>query len=159
MFNISLIIIGAITVAPFFLLFNYIRRQKSEMSFKESVDLTNLPIVTFYQNGKKINFLLDSGCTSSVLDSNVLSEYDVQMSDIEGSFSGCSNNSVSCKFGYMKFSYKNNNLEDIFQVADMSGVFNSIKQSSGVNVQGILGTKFFTKYKYILDFERMTAYR
>ena len=41
---------------------------------------------------------------------------------------------------------------------DMSSSFDVIKRSTGVNIHGILGTAFFNKYKYILDFDKLIAY-
>ena len=45
-----------------------------------------------------------------------------------------------------------------FQVVDMSYAFNSIKQSTGVNIHGILGNSFFEKYGYVIDFKELVAY-
>ena len=47
-----------------------IRRKKidpaiGKISFRESMDLVQLPIVTFMNNGKKLNFLLDTGASYS----------------------------------------------------------------------------------------------
>ena len=39
----------------------------SRMSFKEALDLIELPIVTFYQGDKKLNFMLDSGSNLSII--------------------------------------------------------------------------------------------
>ena len=42
------------------------------MSFRETMDLCELPIVTFMNNGKKLNFLLDTGASKSVIHSGAL---------------------------------------------------------------------------------------
>lgn len=47
-------------------------KPKDSMSFMESMNLVNLPIVTFFQGDKRFNFLLDTGSNSSVIDKNVL---------------------------------------------------------------------------------------
>ena len=44
----------------------------SRMSFKEALDLIELPIVTFYQDDKKLNFMLDSGSNFSIIDINAV---------------------------------------------------------------------------------------
>ena len=44
----------------------------SRMSFKEALDLIELPIVTFYQGDKKLNFMLDSGSNLSIIDINAI---------------------------------------------------------------------------------------
>jgi hypothetical protein len=42
--------------------------------------------------------------------------------------------------------------------ADISQTLIALKEEYGVTVHGLLGTGFFTKYKYILDFNEMIAY-
>ena len=38
------------------------------MSFQNSMDLAELPVVTFRQGDKKINFLLDTGSNNCIID-------------------------------------------------------------------------------------------
>ena len=40
-------------------------RHGDEMSFREAMDLAELPVVTFYQGTEKFNFLLDTGSNHS----------------------------------------------------------------------------------------------
>ena len=47
---------------------------------------------------------------------------------------------------------------DEFIIRDMSGPFGIIKKQRGFTVNGILGSNFFNKYKYMLDFNEMIAY-
>ena len=42
------------------------------ISFRESMDLVELPIVTFMNNGKKLNFLLDTGASYSSINEAAL---------------------------------------------------------------------------------------
>ena len=60
MFILELLITFA-TVAFVALIVNAVEDHKGNgephMSFKESKDLVELPIITFYNNGKKLNFL------------------------------------------------------------------------------------------------------
>ena len=43
-------------------------------------------------------------------------------------------------------------------INNMSEAFGFIKKESGVQIHGILGSLFFQKYKYILDFDSLKAY-
>ena len=45
-----------------------------------------------------------------------------------------------------------------YVIADMSAPFNDIKRETGVTLHGIIGTKFFAKYNYVIDFEKLVAY-
>ena len=42
-----------------------VRKKSSEISFREAMDLAELPVITFYNGDKKINFLLDTGSNIS----------------------------------------------------------------------------------------------
>ena len=51
------------------------QKNRINMSFKEAMDLVELPVVTFYNGDKKFNFLLDTGATISVINSNILDNF------------------------------------------------------------------------------------
>ena len=56
-----------------------INKRKTGISFKESIDLTELPVITMYNGGQKLNFLLDTGSNISHLNSGavrLLGEYE-----------------------------------------------------------------------------------
>ena len=48
------------------------QRKRVNMSFKEAMDLVELPVVTFYNGDKKLNFLLDTGSNISQINSSIL---------------------------------------------------------------------------------------
>ena len=47
-------------------------KRRLSMSFRESLDLTDLPIITFRQGKEKINLILDTGSSKSVIIPEVL---------------------------------------------------------------------------------------
>ena len=40
----------------------------------------------------------------------------------------------------------------------MSVPFSNMKKDHGVNLNGLIGSKFFNEYKYVLDFKDLKAY-
>jgi hypothetical protein len=40
----------------------------------------------------------------------------------------------------------------------MKEAFGHMKQDTGVTLHGIIGSKFFNKFKYVLDFDELIAY-
>lgn len=133
-------------------------RKKVEMSFKESMNLTELPIVTFYNGSTKLNFLLDTGANLCVINSRIIDSLNYKKLDEKGSVFGMEGNSVDIDYISMGFTYNNKSYSSSFQVVDMQEAFDRIKQESGVTVHGILGSKFFEEYKYVLDFKELIAY-
>ncbi len=128
------------------------------MSFQNSIDLAELPVVTFYQGRKKINFLLDTGSNNCVIDSNVLKSIKHTMLDMKTNIYGLEGNAQESNICSIKMSYKDKSYEYPFTVQDMSAAFSTIKKETGVTINGMLGSKFFNEYKYVLDFDELIAY-
>lgn len=135
-----------------------IREKRDKISFKESMDLTDLPIITLYNGKTKINFLLDTGSNLSHINRSYLSNLEYQDLNIEQDTIGMEGNKVTSKVCRIQVFYKENRYEEEFVASDLDNAFNTIKQESGVQIHGILGNKFFEKYKYVLDFSNLTAY-
>lgn len=134
------------------------KRNNSKISFKEAMDLVELPVVTFYNGDKKLNFLLDTGSNVSYINSSIIPLLDHEKTDKEMNTIGIEGNKVSNQFCKMSVTYKNQVFEEEFSIADLDEAFSVVKQESGVQIHGILGSKFFERYKYVLDFKKLVAY-
>ena len=136
------------------------RRQKKKkiMSFREAMDLVELPIVTFYNNDKKLNFLLDTGSDLSYINKSILPSLEYKEINESMNIISIGGNSQSLGCCDMTVTYKNKKFIDRFYISDLDEAFGVIKAETGVQIHGILGSKFFSKYKYILDFENLIAY-
>ena len=138
----------------------YCKQKKREnMSFREAMDLVELPIVTFYNKDTKLNFLLDTGSNLSYINKSILPSL-VEYTEISESRNiisvGGNTQSLGCC--NMTVTYRNQKFIDRFYISDLNEAFGAIKAETGVQIHGILGSKFFAKYKYILDFESLIAY-
>lgn len=130
-----------------------------KISFKESLDLAELPIVTFYQGKTKINFILDTGANNSIIDETFAENLETTLIDNTSDVVGIDGRpQVGIQSRLIKIAYKDVLYEDVFKIIDMSASFQHIKRTTGVTVHGMLGNNFFQKYKYVLDFEEMIAY-
>lgn len=134
------------------------KRNNSKISFKEAMDLVELPVVTFYNGDTKLNFLLDTGSNVSYINSSIIPLLVHEKTDKEMNTIGIEGNKVSNQFCKMSVTYKNQVFEEEFSIADLDEAFGIVKQESGVQIHGILGSKFFERYKYVLDFKELTAY-
>lgn len=128
------------------------------ISFRESMDLANLPVVTFRNHDRKLNFLLDTGSNVSYINKSMLDSVDHELIDKNAESFGIEGIKVNNPFCKMKVGYKNLEFNEEFCIADLDCAFSTVKQESGVQIHGILGSKFFEKYKYILDFKELRAY-
>lgn len=134
------------------------QKPKDKMSFRETMDLCQLPLITFVNNKVKLNFLLDTGASLSIIDSNVLANLNYTKLDKVGDIYGMEGNRQDTSFILMSLNYKGKIYEDEFQVMDMSSPFGNLKADFGVNVHGVLSSTFFQKYQYVLDFKELVAY-
>lgn len=137
---------------------NVKKKNDSKISFKEAMDLVELPVVTFMNGDKKLNFLLDTGSNVSYINNSVLPLLVHEKTGKEMNTMGIDGNKVNNQFCKMSVTYKNQVFEDEFSIADLEEAFSVIKQESGVQIHGILGSKFFERYKYVLDFKELIAY-
>lgn len=136
----------------------YKQSKRISMSFREAMDLVELPVITFYNGGKKFNFLLDTGATISVIDSNVLDNFSHEKVEATGVLWGMEGNKIDVSYIRAFLGYKDKVYEEDFQVVDMSSAFGEVKAESGVTLSGILGNSFFKKYQYVIDFNSLIAY-
>ena len=58
---------------------NIFKKNPTTISFKQGLDLTDVPVITVYQGDVKLNFMLDTGANRSLLDSRVLDKVEYQI--------------------------------------------------------------------------------
>ena len=133
-------------------------RQIVPISFKQGFQLTELPIVSLYHEGKPFNFLLDTGSNDSIIDSNILNKMKHEMTDQQSNLYGMEGNCQVVKKCNIVLSYDGVDFPYEYLICDMKEAFGKIKAESGVTLHGIIGSKFFNTYKYVLDFESLIAY-
>ena len=158
MIVIICILVIALTISVYVNRKNRIRHS-TKMSFKESLDLTDLPIVTFTIGDKKCNFLLDTGASESVINESCLKTYPYMTVNGSGTLTGLDGIKRKTNYVRMDLTYKGKDYSEIFTVTDMDKVFNTIKTETGVTLNGILGNSFMQTYRYIIDFKELAAYR
>lgn len=149
----------AIFIAEYYHLYRNRTKDKTKISFKEGLDLTELPIVTFKQGEKKLHFLLDTGSNISYINNEVLSDLEVEDLKSSSSTVGVGGDDMETKHYNIKIGYRDQEFVEEFGALDLSAAFSSIEAESGIKLHGILGNRFFEKYKYILDFRELIAYR
>lgn len=134
------------------------KKKDTSISFGQGFALTQLPIISLYQGDKVLNFLLDTGSNDSIIDSNVLKDIEHTMSDEKSSLYGLEGNAQEVGKCSITLSYQGLDYPYEYIVCDMTGPFSKIKAESGVILHGLIGSKFFNTYKYVLDFESLIAY-
>lgn len=129
------------------------------ISLKESVDLANVPIVTFQIGNNKLNFLLDSGSSESHISNSAFELLNIEAQDTNYSCTGASGSASSSKVLEVPLLYKKETFNvKLYVTPSLDESFTVVKKNCGVQVHGILGTDFLETHKYILDFAELIAY-
>jgi len=132
--------------------------KSNALSFQQGFDLTELPIITFKQGDTKLNFILDTGATNNVIDSNALPNIKYTPMNEVSTLFGLEGNVKPVQMCRLALSHKDFSFEYEYLINDLSAPFLQIKKESGVILHGILGSKFFHKFQYVLDFSELIAY-
>lgn len=138
-------------------------RERNKMSFMEAFNLTEMTIVTFFNNGHKLNFLLDTGSNDAYISKFAskiagLSYEAIPTlgTNVTGSVGQCAcTEAIRIPLTYKDYTYNT----DLFVLDSLDESFKSIKESDGVQLHGILGTLFLQKHNFVLDFDELVAYK
>lgn len=160
-FKILFIICVTLFVALFVTFFEDLKRSnRKKISFKEAIDLTELPVVTFIGKDRKLNFLIDTGANNSILNESVADKMKLECEEFEGVETNTAGGNINLNKIVnlvIKFDDKRE-YDECFLVSNMDEAFNSVKEETGVMIHGILGSNFFTRNKYIIDFDSLALY-
>jgi hypothetical protein len=158
MIYIGIGIIVLLVIMGVYYVYTLYTKSKDVMSFKQSMELCDMPIVTFYIGDRKLNFVLDTGCIQSMLDADIIDKYKLNVSYIGKNFEvwGANGKCSIDKMGVLGLYYNNKKFEETFVCSStIKHTFSWLKQNKGVTVHGLLGSNFFNTYKYILDFNKL----
>lgn len=139
---------------------NAIRKERNRISIKESLDLTQLPIVTFQEGNLKLNFLLDSGSTHSYISESCAKTLLGTPIDIEDfSYHTSTGTDTVSKMIEALLVHRDKEFKvDLLINNSLDTTFEEVKSECGVQLHGILGSDFLKKHKYILDFSELVVY-
>ena len=135
-----------------------IGKPKDAMSFKAGFDLTNLPIVTFYQGNNRFNFLLDTGSNKCVINKAILDQIKHEKVESNETLMGMEGSKVNVDKCMITLYFNGGEYTFEYLINDLSQAFDNIKMETGVRLHGIIGSEFFNKFKYVLDFAELIAY-
>lgn len=133
-------------------------KPKDAMDFGAAMRLCELPVVTFSQGDKNFNFLLDTGSNDSIIDSNILKDIEHKVTSKRNLLHGMEGIKKEVSDCIITLSFKDKDYTYDYLIQDLKQAFDSIKQETGVTLHGIIGSKFFNKFRYVLDFAELIAY-
>lgn len=159
--EVILVFFASFIIVYFYLNIKWHLNEKTIISLKESLDLVNLPIVTFNVNEHKVRFVLDSGSQGNFINKETAKI--LELEEVEG-HSFCVVHTLSGKeeqerkkiVANIKYADETFLFEG-FPI-DLTDLMNQIRAETGVTIHGILGNEFLKKHKYVLDFDKLQCY-
>jgi hypothetical protein len=136
------------------------KKNNSFLSFSFSKGFTspNLPIATFYQGDKELNFIIDTGSDDNVINKEALKDIKHEMTEHKGTLAGVGGvfEVEACN---ISFQLNGENFSAKFIVADhLKDAFDDIRKAHAIPLHGMLGSKFLMENHIVLDFTNLTAY-
>ena len=116
---------------------------------------TKLPIIPVEVEGKHLCFIIDTGSTCSLIDSNVVEYFkDIVTPVGDYNISGIDGTKHKVDVVTLPFSFEGQAYSPKFCVKPLLETFKKIETESGIQVHGLLGTDFLIENDWIIDFER-----
>ena len=128
------------------------------ISFSKGFCAPNIPIATFYQGDKELNFIIDTGSDDNVVSREALEHIEHEMVEHQGVLSGVGGVSI-VKACQISFQYDEEVFTEKFLVSDtLKDAFNMIRTAHAIPLYGLIGSKFLMRNNMILDFNNMLVY-
>lgn len=123
------------------------------------LDKAKLPIIIVEIEDKHLCFILDTGSTCSLIDSNVV-EYFKDIVEPIGDYciSGIDGTKHKVDVIILPFNFECYTYKSKFCVQPLSDAFKDIEEESGIQVYGLLGTDFLIDNQWIIDFKKLNIY-
>lgn len=156
------ILIIVIVISLLGIIINIIEESKkcAKISFKETMDLLNVPIISFICKGKKLHFLLDSGSSYSHISPKAVKLIKGKVENINTvrtvGAGGMLHDNSHC---ILKLEYNKEYFDSDFIVTEqITQQLDAIKNDFNIEMHGVLGGDFLNRYNYIIDFKELAAY-
>ena len=128
-------------------------------SLYHGLNQTKLPIIVIEIEDKHLCFILDTGSSRCLIDSNVV-EYFKNIVEPIGDYciSGIDGTKHKVDVVILPFNFEGYTDKPKFCVQQLSDAFKEITEDSGIQVHGLLGTDFLIENKWIIDFKELNIH-
>ncbi len=125
-----------------------------KISLKNVLKLTHLPIIEVEVLNRHLSFIIDTGSTNSLLDAGIASSLEEVMHYTgKHKLQGIEGNAILSSQGSLPLTFCGKEYQQTFCIMPLQAPFEAIKNDTGIEVHGILGTDFLLANKWVVDFE------
>ena len=129
-----------------------VKKKQVSVKFLNSFSYLKLPLINITINGRKLIFLIDSGSTLNLVDNKALSGMTFLTSGNRSSLSGFGKGAVHSLEINVFIGLFNELIKAEIHFSDMSRTFERVKNDTGIEISGILGSIFLEENKIIIDY-------
>ena len=121
---------------------------------------TGLPLIIVEVFNQELCFLLDTGSNRNIIDLRIYNHFNdrLPMQTSTGSLLSLGGNTGESMEIEIPFVFEQISYCETFLCTGKIDSFDEIKIESGLQIHGILGSQFFVKHDWIIDFEKQTVY-
>lgn len=154
--SVSLTLICVIILAT---IINIIDNNKNKhYSFQESLQKHNAPVAVFNLGRKRVNFLIDSGSSASHVSKEFSDTLLCEVRDTDYTVFGLNGSSNSSKVIDLELKSKGRKFKNSFFInPGLDESFRYINETENLNLSGIIGSDFLSKFNYKIDFKKFIA--
>ena len=129
---------------------------ENRYSISYGLEHTRLPLIPVEVKDKYLSFILDTGSTCSLIDSNVV-EYFKDIVEPVGDYyiNGIEGTKHKVEMITLPFTFEGQTYKPNFCVKPLLNAFKGIEDESGIQVHGLLGTDFLLENQWIIDFKEL----
>lgn len=127
-------------------------------SFSKGFVSPNIPIATFYQDGKELNFIIDTGSDDNVISEEALEGIKYEKLEHQGTLAGVGGvyDVEACK---ISFQHDNETFTTTFLISPtLKEAFENIREAHAIHLHGMIGSKFLISNNIVLDFNKLEAH-
>lgn len=128
------------------------------LSLSKGFTSPNIPIATFYQGNKELNFVLDTGSDDNIISKEALQNIMYQPVEHEGTLAGVGG-VYSVEACTIPFKYEDEDFNAKFLISDtIKNAFDDVRKAHAIQLHGMIGSKFLRENGIVLDFKNLSAY-
>ena len=161
LYCILILIIIALSGYVLRLFLEQARIKVHSISFKDTFGKTDVAVISLYNNGKKLNFIVDTGSSQCLITKSVLSDLSYETLGASGAeFSTFNGDAYIQGHEAIKMAVTKNGNTFItdFIVVDLDSSFPWDEEELGEKVHGIIGSRFLSDYSLLLDFDNLSLH-
>ena len=129
------------------------------ISFSKGFISPQVPIATFYQNGKELNFIIDTGSDDNVIAREALDGLKYEKVEMPGKTLSGVGGVFNVEVCNIEFESEDDKFTDTFIIADhLKDAFDNIRRCHAIPLHGMIGSKFLNEHRLVLDFTNYIAY-